>query len=316
MMEWFTFFGLLWMFLGVYVPYMWLGLNLEYMTIFCMCYMCIHWKRWDWVRTWRIWSWVRNDIVQIEFKGNIDILKDTTNTYLYVFSPHGTHCVSATLISTMQETKHIRVACTSVLFWTPIINMFVGWGNAVPATKHVMQAQLQQKVSLIVYPGGFNEIPGADFLREPEYTLDEDEDESLYSYNRRNGFIELAKNTCTPIVPVWVDGEYDTFSTWFPFPHVSKFMYKLFGYPWPMFTSGLYGSVIPKRTKLNVWIGEPHETLPEHSTSDIKTTYLYELDLLKKRARKDAPREVEQPIGFFQRLTPWGLFNIGGALDE
>lgn len=285
-MEWFSFFSVLWFIFFIYIPYVYIGLSWEFMTLFAFFYMAIKWKRWDYFRSWRFWRYLEST-VDLKVCGNPQLLQDDSRAYLFAFYPHGTHCVSACAVSVMEETKHIRVACTTVLFWTPIINAFIGWGNALPADKRLMQHELHRGTSLIVYPGGISEIPNGDFLREPEYALKKDQDESQFTYNRRNGFIELAKNMSVPIVPVWVEGEYQLFTTWFPLKWLSKWCYKVFRYPWPMFSSGHYGTFLPKHVPMRIYVGLPQETTPEMSTSDIKQKHLAQLEQLKKLARDE-----------------------------
>lgn len=279
-MEWASFSVLIWFICMVYVPYVYIGLNWEFMVLFALCWISIQWKRWDTIRKIPLWDMLR-DWHQITYVGNTHLLEDASTARLYTFYPHGTHCVSALLTQTRLDLLHIRVACASVLFWIPIINTSVGWGNGIPAKKELMKIALRDGESLIVYPGGLNEIPGADFLREDEYALKEGEPESKYTYMRREGVFKLAKETNTSIVPVWVEGEYDTFKVYFPFPRLSWIMYRVIGFPWPMFSSGYWGSPFPKPVKLTVHVGREIQVTSTSTVDSIQERHAAELTRLK-----------------------------------
>lgn len=279
-MEWSLLSALLWFYLCIYVPYAYVGLSWEFMVLFGFCWCTITWKRMDSVRTWPVWNWLRSRH-EIEYKGRTDLLEDRTKARLFSFHPHGTHCISAILTQARPDLVNLRVAVASVLFWIPIVNMFVGWGNCLPATRYGMLDALRTGTSLVVYPGGLNEVPGAYFLRDPPEPLPS-EKERLYTYNNRVGFIGVAQEAGVPVVPVWVEGEYDTYKVWFPFPRLSRLMYRVIGFPFPIVSSGHYGTFLPKPVKLVVHVGEPIDTTQRGATIEyLKERHDKELERLK-----------------------------------
>ena len=257
--------------------------NWEVALLVAILYVIYKPRRWDWARTWPIWKWLREDHMEIEFKGDTSLLfSQEKGQFVFAFYPHGTHCISAILLSTMSELTHVRVACAPILFWTPFINLFIGWANAVHASRDKMRKALRNGSSVIVFPGGFSEVPNATFLRSEEYALEAGDDESKYVYKRRDGFIKVAQMEKVPIVPVWVEGEYDTYKTYFPIKPLSRFCYRWLKYPFIMCSFGWWGSFVPKPGKLIIHIGTPQPTLLEGSTEKIKEKHYKMLDLLKE----------------------------------
>lgn len=218
-------------------------------------------KKSKWITDLRIFKWLREDWCNLSFTGREDILRDKENPRIFAFHPHGVHCVAATLMCTESTLDHIRVACTYFLFWVPIIKEFCAWGNAFSCDKDSINQTLALGKSIIIYPGAINEVPGATYLREAEFKMLPGEDEKYYVYLRRTGFIQLAMDRGIDIVPCWVDGEYDLFDVYHPFPSVQRWCHKIFKYPWPIVSIGWkWIPFVPKKKKITIWIGDPIST--------------------------------------------------------
>jgi 1-acyl-sn-glycerol-3-phosphate acyltransferase len=222
-------------------------------TLFLL-YMLYVPKKWDALRSrLPMFTWLRNTHCQLSYAGNVEVLADKNVPRLFVFYPHGVHCVGATLIGSDPFMSHLRIACSSVLFWLPIVKDFGGWAGAFPCNRKDIEAMLKSKQSVILYPGGMNEIPGATYLQ---------------SEKRRTGFIKVAMELGVDIVPCWVDGENDLYDVYHPFPALQHWCYKKFRYPWPLISWGWkWVPFLPKSKKLTVHVGDPIKT---QSTGDIE----------------------------------------------
>lgn len=206
----------------------------------------------DSLRKWMpMFPWLRNTHCKLSYSGRVDVLSDRDTPRLFVFRPHGLHCVGACLIGSDPFMSHLRIACSSVLFWLPIVKEFVGWAGAFPCHGEDIRAMLKSKQSVVLYPGGLNEIPGATYLQ---------------TYKRRTGFIKIAMELGVDIVPCWVDGENELYDVYHPFPTLQHWCYRQFRYPWPLISWGWrWVPFLPKSNPLTVIVGDPITTHPSGS---------------------------------------------------
>ena len=121
--------------------------------------------------------------------------------------PHGTNCDFRILMDGMlQEVLpnthgHIRTLTASVLFRIPIVREFGLWTGCIDARRKVAERALDNGRSLVVLPGG-----------EAEQIRTQNSKERVY-LSRRKGFIKLAMRKNVPVVPVYVFGSSDAYST-------------------------------------------------------------------------------------------------------
>jgi len=211
-------------------------------------------------RHFPLFGWLRNTHCKLTYAGHKELIFDRTKPRLFVFYPHGAHCIAATLLSSDPEMQHIRVACSEILFWLPIVKEFVCWGNAFSCSAPEISRVLRAGNSVVLYPGGMNEVPNADFLRNGQKQT---------PYLRRKGFVELAFLQGVDIVPCWVDGEEDLYTVVHPFPRLQSICYRLFRYPWPMITWGWsWLPFFPRASPLTIHVGNVIR-VPKLSSPDI-----------------------------------------------
>jgi len=243
--------------------------------------------------------WMREWQNKLSFAGRVDLLKDK-KPRLFAFSPHGVHCAGSVLFSDHPDTTHIRIACTSVLFWIPIVKDIVAIGGAFPCYEKNMKEQLRAGYGVGIYPGGLNEVPYAHYLREPEYQAGGD-DPSTYTYNRRKGFVRIAMEEGVDIVPVWVEGETALYDVYHPFPRMHAWLYRKTGYPWPLVSWGWkWMPWMTKHHPVVIHIGEPistrtvsgsvrkfsDSTRKEQAVDELHQQYLQGLQRLKPTTSK------------------------------
>lgn len=71
---------------------------------------------------------------------------------------------------------------------------------------------------------------------------------------KRYGFLKLAKQTCTPVVPVWIPEERSYYSMWLPMGRVLE---RWLSYPVPMFIWGSrFFPLMPKRIATRIFVGD------------------------------------------------------------
>lgn len=251
----------------------------DLMVVTFIGYMLYLPKKNEFARRLWMFKWMRTTMTNLSFERRVDVLMDKRSPRVFGFHPHGVHCVAATLISTEPATRHIRVACTYFLFWVPVIKEFCGWGNAFSCEGDKIKSNLRKGTPIIIYPGGINEVPGAHYMREPEYDMAPGGDEQYYVYKRRRGFIRVAMEQGVDIVPCWVDGEYDLYTLYHPFPRIQRWCYDHFRYPWPMVSIGWkWIPFLPKPRKVTVWVGDPIPTEPDGDVEEYHRAYYKALD--------------------------------------
>lgn len=284
---WATFFSILGLVVAIYVPHYVIGISWELMLFAFVGYMFYLPKKSEWARSMWFFRYMRETHCSLSFSGRADVLEDKTTPRVFGFHPHGVHCLGATLIGTEPRMRHVRVACSSFLFWVPVIKEFCSWGNAFSCDEEHLKSNLNSGTSIIIYPGGINEVPGATYLREPEYQLKEGEDEQYYVYARRRGFIKVAMDREVDIVPCWVDGEYDLYWVRHPFHRIQRWFYGRIRYPWPMVSIGWkWVPFLPKPIKVTVWTGTPIPTKKDGDVEHYYTLYHQELRKLIEQVKE------------------------------
>jgi len=166
--------------------------------------------------------------------------------YLFLMMPHGLYPWSgacATVSKLVDVFFRMRMASAPALFRVPLIRQLLGWIGSIPADRASMSAALKNGESIGLYPGGIAETVRTDYSSE-----------RLLLKSRR-GFVHLAFQHGTPIVPVYVFGQsilwsqlrmprwVETLSRWL---HVTLFI------PY-----GRFGTLIPRKLPLLFAVGSP-----------------------------------------------------------
>ena len=108
--------------------------------------------------------------------------------------------------------------------------------------------------------------------------------ERFFTYNKRKGFIQVAKEAGVPLVPVWVEGEYDLYKVYHPWPALQRRIYAWTKYPGPFYSSGWWGSFWPKHVPLKVYIGKEIPTA-DHEVDELHELFYKELERLKDKCK-------------------------------
>ena len=223
-------------------------------------------------------------IVDIGHKGNSGIL--------FAMEPHDLLPYSAFTFSRFLHRipgpAGVDVKClmTSAIFRLPFIRQIYTYVGGESVGKENFRKLLQNKQSCVMIPGGVQEVL---------YSM-EKEDTVLCYLTKRKGFIRLALETGTPIIPTFtfhLDGSY-TF--WTPkenklFSSISRFI----GFAPIIFFGRWYLPIgIPNPQKLHVVIGKPihipcegRNSVKPESIEKYHQMYIQELEALYLRHRKE-----------------------------
>ena len=132
---------------------------------------------------------------------------------MYAVEPHGVFPVALNL----HFSFFTRVAATSILFEIPLVAGVVRLFGAIPATRDNIVFALLNGEPVALCPSG---IRGLLERRVVE----------------RTGFLRIAMETGTKVVPVWSHNEWRAFQWWIPFPRVTTWLLTTFWAPFGIFS--------------------------------------------------------------------------------
>lgn len=173
--------------------------------------------------------------------------------YVMGWHPHGIIILSRLAMygrafETLFPHLDVRTLGASPIFkWPGSREISLAMG-AVDAGRKTAEKVLKAGFSLIVYPGGSDEI----------FHTDPTSSETVLELSRRRGFIQLAISHGAPLVPVVVYNERDAYSRVKPPAWLQRFCLKRLRLPLILFY-GRWCTLTPKRCKLGVVFGAPIE---------------------------------------------------------
>ena len=172
-----------------------------------------------------------------------------------------------------------------MLSFPKIQQQVYSWVGGQPVDRKTFKARLQRSESLAFVPGGVQEVT----LMDPAKP-----DDILMYLRSRKGFIKMALQHGSPIVPVFVfhlDGSYNY---WLPRGRLLAQVSRKIGFV-PLFFTGRFGIpfFIPKPKKLHVVCGKPievplEEEVSPESVDKYHSIFLQEFTALYDRHKHDA----------------------------
>ena len=196
-------------------------------------------------------------------------------------------------LSCIPHVKNAYGLMTSAIFNIPLLRHIYTYTRGHPVDKKTFQSHLKSNHNVVFVPGGVNEV----FEINPDKP-----DEIILYLNKRKGFVKLALEQGTPIVPCFAFGLSGTYDFVLPkFVYKHKFVIKLsklLGFL-PIYFSGRWGVPfgIPHPNQINLVIGTPISTLAEKGKVDQETIdkvhskFLAELTALFQRHKKSTGNE-------------------------
>eukprot|EP00210_Caulerpa_lentillifera_P008155 g7789.t1 len=164
------------------------------------------------------------------------------------------------------QLRGINGLSSTLCFQIPIVRHLWWWLDLRPASRESITSTLLSGKSAVLVPGGVREIQYVQRGKE------------VLFLKQRFGFVKLALQTGSPLLPVFAFGQTDTYS-----PHpigpplipvsLTNALGRLTGVQ-PLFMLGRFGTTIPKRVPILVVIGTPIP-VPKIANPDFETIQCY-----------------------------------------
>jgi len=236
--------------------------------LFMIAGYLLHTRHWPEFRTASVWERARNDVFNFKVYGD-EINEDEYDVIIWAIYPHGHFSLTAVFYWALNP-KFIkaRAVIHSALFYLPVFGTFAKWINGIHATESCMRTALEKKESLYMCPGGISDIANTG-----------------NNIKKRYGFLRIAKELKSAVVPVWCPDERSYYTHWLPFGDLTV---PFLGFPLPMFVWGLWAFPLwPNPVKQSrIYIGTPIL----YTNDNHADAYYDEISRLQELAIADAIR--------------------------
>ena len=219
----------------------------------------------------------------------------STRAHHFVGShPHGTLIFQrmfwrSSLLDPHFPSSRIRMLGASVLFRIPIVREMTLFFGAVDASRSNCERLLKKGCSVVVYPGGIDEMP-----------LQGDGPNSAVRLRTRTGFIRMAIKYGVPVLPSFCFGELEAVSAVSPLPSgMAKWLQKTFRMSTTCFV-GRWNLFLPRRVPFTLCFGTPIPTKKVEGEKEMDAE-VERVHLLYKAELKAVYEANKQACGYGKR---------------
>ncbi|CAI5963643.1 unnamed protein product [Closterium sp. NIES-65] len=217
-------------------------------------------SHWLWLQPYCMWlleecSAAYFNTVRIVREGHAS-LYPTSQRYIFTYHPHGLlPAMMAWFFRTgawAQLLPGIRPVAlvASVLFRVPLLRQLALWGGLREVSRQGFAAAIRDQQAAILCPGGQSELSYHTASSERVVVL----------CARKVGFVRMALETRSLLVPVFCFGEAALFDNLFDMPSLQRFTYRRFGFPIPFLPIGLFGLLpLPRTSPVTLVVGRPFD---------------------------------------------------------
>lgn len=225
-----------------------------------------HTRTWSTFQRLPVWNWMERDYFPITVTRTQEL--DPSRRYIFAYHPHGlwTWGLWTALVSeqfrTLFPSISWRILVATPLLMLPGAGHFIHWIGGISATAESAGESIKAGHSIVVIPGGLAEA----ILSSPT--------EPAILLKARRGFVRLAIQNGTPLVPMYGFGETSLFSQVSFWRERRLRWSRLLGFPVTIFT-GMLGSPAPVSHPVHVVVGAPIEVAQKAAPTDEEVAQLH-----------------------------------------